>query len=79
MNRKQLQKLGVPPDCTLAAVQALSKAAEQGTGMGLKGKRARQLVSEVVGDPRNYETDPIWGEFARELLAQVSACQPRAD
>ncbi len=70
MNRKQLQKLGVPPDCTLAAVQALSKAAEQGTGMGLKGKRARQLVSQVVGDPRTYETDPIWGEFARELLAE---------
>ncbi len=70
MNRKQLQKLGVPPDCTLAAVQALSKAAEQGTGLGLKGKRARQLVSEVVGNPRTFETDPIWGEFARELLAQ---------
>jgi tRNA-splicing ligase RtcB len=71
MNRKQLQKLGVPPDCTLAAVQALSKAAEQGTGMGLKGKRARQFVSEVVGNPRNYEADPIWGEFAREMLAQA--------
>jgi tRNA-splicing ligase RtcB (3'-phosphate/5'-hydroxy nucleic acid ligase) len=69
MNRKQLQKLGVPPDCTHAAIQALSKAAEQGTGMGLKGKRARQLVSEVVGEPRKFEADPIWGEFARELLA----------
>ena len=40
--------------------------------MGLKGKRARQLVSEVVGNPRNYETDPIWGEFSRELLAQAA-------
>jgi tRNA-splicing ligase RtcB len=70
MNRKQLQKLGVPPDCTKAAVQALSKAAEQGTGMGLKGKRARQLVAAVVENPRAHETDPIWGEFARELLAQ---------
>ena len=48
MNRKQLQKLGVPPDCTKAAIQALSRAAEQGTGMGLKGKRARQLVAGVV-------------------------------
>ena len=30
MNRKQLQKLGVPPDCAKAAIQALSRAAEQG-------------------------------------------------
>jgi tRNA-splicing ligase RtcB (3'-phosphate/5'-hydroxy nucleic acid ligase) len=72
MNRKQLQKLGVPPDCTLAAVQALSRAAEQGTGMGLKGKRARQLVVSVVENPRAHESDPIWGEFARELLAQAA-------
>ena len=71
MNRKQLQKLGVPPDCTRAAIQALSRAAEQGTGMGLKGKRARQLVAEVVHDPRAHETDRIWGEFARELIAQA--------
>ncbi|MCI0334435.1 MAG: RtcB family protein [Planctomycetes bacterium] len=72
MNRKQLQKLGVPPDCARAAIQALFKAAEQGTGLGLKGKRARQLVAAVVGNPRAHETDPIWGEFARELLAAAT-------
>lgn len=72
MNRKQLQKLGVPPDCTLSAVQALSKAAEQGTGMGMKGKRARQIVAAVVADPRAHENDPIWGEFARELISQAT-------
>lgn len=72
MNRKQLQKLGVPPDCTLAAVQALSRAAELGTGMGMKGKRARQLVAAVVENPRAHENDPIWGEFARELIAQAT-------
>ena len=67
MNRKQLQKLGVPPDCAKAAIQALSRAAEQGTGMGMKGQRARQMVAAVVGDPRAFETDPIWGEMAREM------------
>jgi tRNA-splicing ligase RtcB len=71
MNAKQLQKLGVPPDCTKAAIKALSKAAEQGTGMGLKGQRARQLVAAVVADPRAYELDPIWGECAREMLAEA--------
>jgi tRNA-splicing ligase RtcB len=70
MNAKQLHKLGVPPDCTKAAIQALAKAAQQGTGMGLKGKRARQLVAAVVADPRAHEADPIWGEFARELVTE---------
>jgi tRNA-splicing ligase RtcB (3'-phosphate/5'-hydroxy nucleic acid ligase) len=72
MNRKQLQKLGVPPDCAQAAIRALSKAAEQGTGMGLKGKRARQLVAGVLKSPETYVADPIWGELARELTAQES-------
>jgi tRNA-splicing ligase RtcB len=70
VNRKQLQKLGIPPDCTTAAAAALGRAADQGTGMGLKGQRARQLVANVVAHPRAFETDPIWGELARELLAQ---------
>ena len=47
--------------------------------MGLKGQRARQLVAAVVGDPRAYETDPIWGEFARELLAESTPVTSRAD
>jgi tRNA-splicing ligase RtcB len=69
MNAKQLQKLGVPPDCVRAAMQALGRAADQGTGMGLKGKRARQLVAGVVQNPRIHEADPIWGELARELIS----------
>ena len=71
MNRKQLQKLGVPPDCAKAAIVALGRAASEGTGMGLKGQRARQLVAEVVRNPRSFEADPIWGELARELLAEA--------
>ena len=38
--------------------------------MGMKGQRARQLVAKVVGEPRAFEADPIWGELARELLAE---------
>jgi tRNA-splicing ligase RtcB (3'-phosphate/5'-hydroxy nucleic acid ligase) len=70
MNRKQLQKLGIPPDCTKAAATALGRAADQGSGMGLKGQRARQRVAKVVATPQAFEADPIWGELARELLAQ---------
>jgi tRNA-splicing ligase RtcB (3'-phosphate/5'-hydroxy nucleic acid ligase) len=69
MNRKQLQKLGVPPDCAKAAIVALGRAADVGTGMGLKGQRARQIVAEVVRTPRAFEADPIWGQLARELLS----------
>ena len=72
MNAKQLQKIGVPPDCTKAAIRALSRAAEQGLGMGLKGKRARQLVASVVENPQAFAADAIWGEFARELLAEAT-------
>jgi tRNA-splicing ligase RtcB len=78
MNRKQLHKLGVPPDCAHAAIRALSKAAEQGTGLGLKGKRARQLVAAVIKNPQAHQADAIWGELARELIAQESAPADRA-
>ena len=47
------------------------QAAEQGTGLGLKGKRARQLVAGRTGEPAVHEADPIWGELARELIAQA--------
>lgn len=40
--------------------------------MGLKGKRARQLVAGVVENPRAHEADPIWCEFAREMIAQAT-------
>ena len=40
--------------------------------MGLKGQRARQLVADVVRNPRSFEADPIWGELARELLAEAT-------
>ncbi|MEN1681726.1 MAG: RtcB family protein [Planctomycetota bacterium] len=72
MNRKQLQKLGVPPDNVAACVRALSRAAQQGTGFGMKGKRAKELVAQVLGEPKAYVEDPLWGEFATELLADTT-------
>src|SRR5262249_2988845 len=41
-------------------------------GIGLKGQRARQLVANVVRNPRTFEADPVWGELARELLAEAT-------
>ncbi len=68
MNRRQLQKLGVPPRCTAAAIDALGTAATQGLGFGLKGNRARDLVKQVVASPATFAHDPIWGKLAAELL-----------
>jgi tRNA-splicing ligase RtcB len=68
MNRRQLQKLGVPPKFAAAAIDALRNAASQDLGFGLKGKRARDLVKEVVHSPATFVHDPIWGRLASEML-----------
>jgi tRNA-splicing ligase RtcB len=69
MNRRQLQKLGVPPECVAAAIDALQTAAVQQTGMGLKGKRAKQLIANVVAHPDEYADEPIWGGLVRAMSA----------
>jgi len=68
MNRRQLQKLGVPPKFAAAAIDALRTAASQDLGFGLKGKRARDLVKEVVASPATFIHDPVWGRLAGEML-----------
>ena len=68
MNRRQLQKLGVPPKFAADAIDALRTAASQDLGFGLKGKRARDLVQEVVRSPATFVHDPIWGRLAGEIL-----------
>jgi len=70
MNRRQLQKLGVPPSCAAAAIDALRMAADDKLGMGLKGKRAKQHVVAVVENPQQYVEDPIWKPLARALLEE---------
>lgn len=76
MNRRQLQKLGVPPDCVAAAIDALQVAAAQKLGMGLKGKRAKQAIVDVVGDPEKYRDDPVWGRLV-EALSEDHAPTPQ--
>ena len=68
MNRRQLQKLGVPPKFAAAAIDALRNAATQDLGFGLKGKRAKALMQEVVRSPQTFLKDPIWGKLANEML-----------
>lgn len=81
MNRRQLEKLGVPPTCVPAAIRCLSTAAEQGTGFGLKGKRAKEAIAAVLGDADAYHADPIWKDFAKKLTerSQSRTIEPRAE
>lgn len=72
MNRRQLQKLGVPPDSVAAAISALQTAASKELGMGLKGKRAKQLMAAVIAAPEEYIDDPIWGAFVESLCNDSS-------
>ncbi|MCA9237067.1 MAG: RtcB family protein [Planctomycetales bacterium] len=72
MNRRQLQKLGVPPQCAATAIDALRAAACEGLGFGLKGKRARDLMQQVVSAPATFLHDPIWGKLAEELLGRAA-------
>jgi tRNA-splicing ligase RtcB len=76
MNRRQLQKLGVPPTAAKAAIDALREAATQGLGFGLKGKRAHELVKAVVASPATFAHDPVWGKLAAELIG-APALEPR--
>lgn len=77
MNRKQLQKLGMPPRCVKTAVQSLSRAAQQGTGFGLKGKQAKESIKAVLLNPKDFRNDTVWSELAAELLKDEA--EPRRD
>jgi tRNA-splicing ligase RtcB len=77
MNRRQLQKLGVPPTAAPAAINAVREAASQDLGFGHKGKRARELVMQVVASPQTFLHDPIWGELARQLSGEGRAAAVR--
>ncbi|HEX6962502.1 MAG TPA: hypothetical protein VF175_11590 [Lacipirellula sp.] len=68
MNRRQLQKLGIPPKFAAAAIDALRTAASQDLGFGLKGKRAKDLIKEVAASPATFVHDPVWGRLASEML-----------
>ena len=73
MNRRQLEKLGVPRECVpqaIAAVQALSRTA--------KSKEVRQQIKAVLDGPDQYVEDDQLGAFAQAILAeqQVTPAEP---
>ncbi len=65
MNRRQLEKLGVPERCLKAAIAAVQSAAAEG---GLRGKDVRANVQAVVERPNDFTSDPHFGDLAKALL-----------
>jgi tRNA-splicing ligase RtcB len=67
MNRRQLEKLGVPSYCLKEAIAAVQRAAADG---GLRGKDVRATVLSVVERPESFLADATFGELARALASE---------
>jgi tRNA-splicing ligase RtcB len=70
MNRRQLEKLGVPSYCLKEAIAAVQRAAADG---GLRGKDVRASVLSVVERPEAFLADAHFGELARALASEPEA------
>jgi len=73
VNKKDLMQLGVPEECVPLAIKAISQAAQRG---GLKPKDALKLIPNVVREPANHVSDPIFGALATEI-ASIGQYVPR--
>ncbi|MDP6721109.1 MAG: RtcB family protein [Pirellulaceae bacterium] len=72
MNRRQLQKLGVPDDCVKSAVTAIQAAIEAGA----KGKQAKQTIVSVLDRPNDFIDDDHFGQFARDVIEDREFVRP---
>ncbi len=73
MNKKQLIKLGVPPDCVAAALAGIRSAAKAHAWRKGEGKR---LIDAILADPQAYVDHADFGEFARDLVAEREYVRP---
>ncbi len=65
MNGRQLQKLGVPPDCVKPAIAAIQLVRRSGDA---RGRNLKTLFKSVLRDPRAFVTDKCVGVLARAII-----------
>jgi tRNA-splicing ligase RtcB len=65
VNPRQLEKLGVPPECVGAAVRDITRAAQNGL---LETIDLKQTVREIVASPADHVNNPVFAGLAKELL-----------
>jgi tRNA-splicing ligase RtcB len=73
MNSRQLQKLGVSEDCVKSAIAAIQTATKSG---GMKGKRIKQVIKDVLERPQDFTADEHFGPFAQAVIADREFVRP---
>ena len=72
MNKRQLQKLGVPDDCVKSAVAAIQAAIKA----GVKGKEVKQTIVSVLDSPSKFIDDDHFGQFAKDVIEDREFVRP---
>ncbi|HAY78456.1 MAG TPA: RNA-splicing ligase RtcB, partial [Planctomycetaceae bacterium] len=73
MNRRQLQKLGVPEDCVKSAIAAIHSIRREQSG---GKKEVKQLLQAVLVAPEDYLEDPHVGAFAQAVITDREFVRP---
>jgi len=73
MNKRQLEKLGVPADCVGTAIIGIQKAAKAKAWSAKEGKRT---IGEILKHPEAYSADPYFADFAADLIADRNFVRP---
>lgn len=68
MNRRQLEKLGVPSFAVAQAIIDIQLAAKKG---GMKGRQIKAAILRVCDNPEACVDDPYFSEFAKTLVKGV--------
>ena len=64
MNAKQLEKLGVSPECFPVVIKTIQKLV---SSEGYRGKDVKETIRAIVGNPENYLEDVHWSEVAQAI------------
>ena len=73
MNSRQLQKLGISPDCVRPAIAAIQLVRQSGDG---RGRNLKTLFKTVLEDPSAFVTDSCLGAFAQAVIEDRDFVRP---
>lgn len=77
MNARKLTKLGVPAECTGAAIQAVQSAAKHNRTVAKELRiKIEDAIAQTVQDPESMTGDTHFGDLAREIIADRDFVRP---
>lgn len=74
MNRRQLEKLGVPQYCVKEAIAAIQNAMKTGTA---RGKAIKELIKKILEAPEAFVDHKQFGPFADALIEDRDFTPPK--